>query len=212
MSPSSRLQSVARLLQISERKPQGPSPTFERAHLLLAFLTIGENKRIGRHSLAVRAGLGEGAVRTVLKRLREEGFAGADASGCHLTPGGQKAYSSLTKKLSPMADIEGSRLTMGAAQVAVSVRGAGDAVKSGIEQRDSAISVGAAGATTYVVRGSRFTIPGGSDDCEKDFPSRAWTALRKRLKPEDGDAVILCGSNREETARLGALSAALTLF
>jgi len=111
-----------------------------------------------------------------------------------------------------MAAIEGSRLTMGAAQVAVSVRGAGDAVKSGIEQRDSAISVGAAGATTYVVRGSRFTIPGGSDDCEKDFPSRTWTALRKRLKPKDGDAVILCGSNKEETARLGALSAALTLF
>jgi hypothetical protein len=160
----------------------------------------------------VRAGLGEGAVRTVLKRLREEGLADADASGCHLTPGGQKAYSSLTKKLSPMAAIEGSRLTMGAAQVAVSVRGAGDAVKSGIEQRDSAIGVGAAGATTYVVRGSRFTIPGGSDDCEKDFPSRAWTALRKQLKPKDGDAVILCGSNKEETARLGALSAALTLF
>ena len=212
MGPSSRLESLAKLLQISERKPQGPSPTFERAHLLLAFLTIGESGTIGRHSLAVRASLGEGAVRTVLKRLREEGFADADASGCHLTRGGQEAYSSLIKNLSPMAAIEGSRLTMGAAQVAVSVRGAGDAVKSGIEQRDSAIGLGAAGATTYVVRGSRFTIPGGSDDCEKDFPSRAWTALRKRLEPKDGDAVILCGSNKEETARLGALSAALTLL
>jgi hypothetical protein len=206
------LQPLTRLLQVRERRPKGPSPTFERAHLLLAFLTIGESRTIGRHSLAVRAGLGEGAVRTVLKRLREEGFADADASGCHLTRGGQMAYSSLTKKLSPMAAIEGSRLTMGEAQVAVSVRGAGNAVKRGIEQRDSAIGVGAAGATTYVVRGSRFTIPGGSDDCEKDFPSRAWTALRKQLKPKDGDAVILCGSNREETAMLGVLSAALTLL
>lgn len=212
MAPSDRLQSVARLLQSSEKKPRGPSPTFVRAHLLLAFLTIGESTTIGRHSLAVRAGLGEGAVRTILKRLREEGLADADASGCHLTRGGQEAYSLLVTKLSPMTAIEGSRLTMGAMQVAVSVRGAGDAVKSGIEQRDSAISVGAAGATTYVVRGSRFTIPGGSNDCEKDFPSRAWTALRKRLKSKDGDAVILCGSDREETARLGALSAALTLL
>lgn len=206
------MQPLARLLQVRERKPQGPSPTFERAHLLLAFLTIAESGTIGRHSLAVRAGLGEGAVRTVLKRLREEGFADSDASGCHLTRGGQEAYSSLIKKLSPMTTIEGSRLTMGAAQVAVCVRDGGDAVKSGIEQRDSAIGLGAAGATTYAVRGSRFTIPGGSDDCEKDFPSRSWKALRERLRPKDGDAVILCGSNKEETAKLGALSAALTLL
>ncbi len=206
------MQPLARLLQIRERKLQGPSPTFERAHLLLAFLTIGESGTIGRHSLAVRASLGEGAVRTVLKRLREEGFADADASGCHLTRAGQEAYSSLIKKLSPMTTIEGSRLTMGAAQVAVSVRGGGGVVKSGIEQRDSAIGLGAAGATTYVVRGSRFTIPGGSDDCEKDFPSKSWKTLRERLKPKDGDAVILCGSEKEETARLGALSAALTLL
>ncbi len=206
------MQPLVRLLQIRDRKPQGPSPTFERAHLLLAFLTIGESGTIGRHSLAVRAGLGEGAVRTVLKRLREEGFADADASGCHLTRVGQEVHSSLVKRLSPMTAIEGSRLTMGAAQVAVSVRGGGDAVKSGIEQRDSAIGLGAAGATTYVMRGSRFTIPGGSDDCEKDFPSRSWKALREQLRPKDGDAVILCGSDKEETARLGALSAALTLL
>jgi predicted transcriptional regulator len=206
------MQPLAKLLQSPKSKPQGPSPTFERAHLLLAFLTIGESGTIGRHSLAVRVGLGEGAVRTVLKRLREEGLADADASGCHLTKGGQKVYSSLSKKLSPLAAIEGSRLTMGASQVAVSVSGGGETVRSGIEQRDSAIGVGAAGATTYVVRGSRFTVPGGSDDCESDFPSRAWAALRKQLKPRSGDAVILCGSDREETARLGALSAALTLL
>lgn len=206
------MQPLARLLQNRNRKPQGPSPTFERVHLLLAFLTIGESGGIGRHSLAARVGLGEGAVRTVLKRLREGGFANTDASGCHLTRGGQEAYSALIKKLSPMTAIEGSRLTMGAAQVAVSVRGGGGAVKSGIEQRDSAIGLGAAGATTYIVRGPRFTIPGGSDDCEKDFPSRSWKALREQLRPKDGDAVILCGSDKEETARLGALAAALTLL
>jgi hypothetical protein len=199
-------------LQIPERKPQGPSPTFERAHLLLAFLTIGESGAIGRNSLAARAGLGEGAVRTVLKRLREEGLADADASGCHLTREGQEVYSSLTRKLTPIATIKGSRLTMGVAQVAVSVRVGGSAVGSGIKQRDSAISVGAEGATTYVIRGKRFTIPGGSNDCEKEFPSRTWTVLRKHLKPRDGDAVILCGSDKEETAKLGALSAALTLL
>lgn len=205
------MQPLARLLQIQDGKPQGPSPTFERAHLLLAFQIIGDAGAIGRHSLASRAGLGEGAVRTVLKRLRAEGLSDADASGCHLTRKGQAAYSALAKKLSPSAVIEGSRLTMGAVQVAVLLRGGGGSVRSGIEQRDSAIGVGAAGATTYVIRGSRFTIPGGSDDCERDFPGKAWGQLKK-LKPRNGDVVILCGSDTQESAKLGALSAALTLL
>jgi len=206
------LKPLARLLETPERRPRGPSPTFDRAHLLMAFITIGERGRIGRHSLAVRVGLGEGAVRTVLKRLREEGLADADASGCHLTRGGQAVYSMLARRLSALEEIEGSRLTMGSAQVAICVRSGGGKVRSGIEQRDSAIGVGAAGATTYVVRDSRFTIPGGSDDCERDFPSRVWVALKRRLKPMDGDAVVLCGSGEGETARLGALSAALSLL
>ena len=178
----------------------------------MAFITIGEGGAIGRHALAVRLGIGEGAVRTVLKRLREEGLVDADASGCHLTREGQQVYLSLTKKLSPLVAIRPSPLTVGNAQVAVSVRGGGKVVKGGIEQRDLAISVGAAGATTYVVRGSRFTIPGGSDDCERDFPGGAWTTLRKKLNPSNGDAVILCGSEVEDGARLGALSAALSLL
>ena len=203
---------LARLLQIHKGTPRGPSPTFERAHLLLAFITIGESEAIGRHALAVRLGIGEGAIRTVLKRLREEGLVDADASGCHLVREGGQVYHSLKKKLSPLVLVEPSKLTVGAAQVAICVRGSGRAVKGGIEQRDLAINVGAAGATTYVVHGSKFTIPGGSDDCERDFPGKAWTVLRKKLNPSTGDAVILCGSEREDTARLGALSAALSLL
>jgi predicted transcriptional regulator len=187
-------------------------PTFERAHLLLVFLTIAESKAIGRHALAARAGLGEGAVRTVLKRLREGGLADAGASGCHLTEAGREVYSSLSKKLSRATAVEGSALTVGAVQVAVCVRGAGTSVKAGIEQRDSAIAAGAAGATTFVMIGGRFTMPGGSGDCERDFPGRGWNTLRAVLEPSDGDAVIVCGGGTEETARLGALSAALGLL
>jgi len=151
-------------------------------------------------------------VRTVLKRLSEGGLAESDASGCHLTPTGREVRSSLAKKLSPIVTVEGGSLTVGAVQVAVAIRGGGDAVKTGIEQRDYAIAAGAAGATTFIMKGPCFTMPGGSEDCEQDFPSRAWERLRSQLRPHDGDAVILCGSNSEKSARLGALSAALNLL
>ena len=206
------LKSLAGLLKLADRRARGPSPTFGTAHFLFAFMTIGEKGTIGRHALASHTGLGGGAVRTVIKKLREEGYAGANASGSFLTPAGSRVYDSVLRKLSPMVTLQGTQLTMGGFQVAVAIRSKGRLVLRGIEQRDWAIRVGAAGATTYVIRADKFTVPGGSSDCERDFPSKTWSALRSGLKPKNGDSVILCGAQDETTAKLGALSAAVTLL
>jgi hypothetical protein len=206
------LQSVSGLLQIAERPVQGPAPSFEKPHLVLAFIIIGDSGIIGRQVLAVRSGLKEGPIRTILKKLREDGYAQANASGCYLTKAGERVYESLRSRLTEFLPLDGSELAMGDSQVGLVVRGGGKAVKTGLEQRDSAITLQAVGATTFVLKDGKFTIPGGSNDCERDFPSRAWGTLRMRLKPKNWDAVIVCGAKDENTARLGALSAALTLF
>jgi hypothetical protein len=83
---------------------------------------------------------------------------------------------------------------------------------SGIEQRDASIKAGAAGATTYVIRDSKFQTPGSSQDCQKDFPSRAWQVLRNELQPDEADVVIVCGSQDRRTSFIGAMSAALSLL
>lgn len=206
------MQSLTALLRISEKRAQGPSPTFDRAHILLAFLTIGDSATIGRQALASNSGLGEGSVRTVLKKLRDAGYAEVDASGSRLTRRGRSVYAVLRGRLSPIVSLEGSRLTVGDRQAAIGVRGGARRLKSGIEQRDSAIMVGAAGATTYAIRGAKFSIPGGSSNCEEDFPSDVWKVLREKVAPRDGDAVVLCGAQGDHKARLGALAAALTLL
>lgn len=203
--------SLASLLQISERPLQGPPASFERAHLLLAFITIGETGVIGRQSLAVRSGLGEGAVRTVIKKLREDGYAGTTSSGCYLTTSGKRIFRSIQEKFSPIVSLNASTLTVGVFHVAMAARGAARNMKTGLEQRDAAVKIGATGASTYIIKSGKFAIPGGSSDCEKDFPGKVWSALREQLSPKNGDAVILCGASDETTAKLGALSAALTL-
>ena len=200
------------LLRIAESREKGPATTFERAHLLFAFINIGDNRTIGRGALAVQSGLGEGAVRTIIKKLRKDGFVETNASGCFLTPGGRRVYDSIWKKLSHIAVIRSSNLGMGGIQAAVAVRGNMKAVRYGIEQRDSAIRVGAAGAITYIIKTGKIAIPGGSADCEEDYPDEAWSELREELDPRNGDAVILCGAQQETTAKLGALSAALTIM
>ena len=206
------MNSVEPLLEIAGRRPRGPSPIFDAAHILLAFLTIGEGKFICRHALASRTGLGEGSIRKILKKLRDEGYEAANASGCFLTPAGKRVYKSILKKLSAPASFRSTPLTIGEFQVALAVRNGRRSVSKGIEQRDSATRVGAAGATTYLIRSNMFTIPDGSSDCEKDFPSKAWSTLRTELKPRNGDAVVISGAGDLTTAKLGALAAAATLL
>jgi predicted transcriptional regulator len=174
-------------------------------------LTIGNSSAIGRQALAKKVGLGEGAIRTILKRLRDQGYVETNAYGCVLSPKGKKAFSEIKAKIPKIVPIPETKLTIGSNQVALVVKGASSRVSNGIRERDASIKVGASGATTYLVRDSRFTVPKGSTDCEKDFPGTIWARLRGELQPKSGDVVIVCGSDNEITSELGAISAALTL-
>ena len=207
-----RLVSLSGLVRLAQKHEPGPNPGFGTEHTILAFLTIGGAGTIGRESLAEQSGLGQGSVRTVLKRFRQEGFVKADPFGCRLTDSGEALYQSIMKKVTPLVPLAGSSLSVGKFQIGILVRAKGTHITNGISQRDSAIRIGASGATSYVIIGNKFTTPGGSPDCEKDFPSRAWHELRAKLNPKNGDAVIVCGAPGETTAKLGALSAALTLL
>jgi len=206
------LSELARILKLAAEREPGPIPSFVEPHLLLALMVTGEAGRIGRQALAKRVGLGEGAIRTILKRMRDDGFMQVNASGCSLTRRGLSAYRYLRRVIPATLELESTTLTVGKNQIAILLRGAGQRVGNGIGQRDAAIKVGASGATTYFLSNSRFQIPGDSNDCEKDFPGPVWRRLRRELRPDNGDAVIVCGAERRLTSMLGALSAAITLL
>ena len=203
---------ISTLLGLVEKKEQGPSPVFSKEHVLLAFLTIGAAREIGRQALARSLNLGEGSMRTVLKKFSQAGYVETDTLGCHLTPSGRRLRTSILKSIPSMVPVSDSQVGVGRSQVAVLVRPPGGPFANGLDQRDSAIRIGATGAATYVIKDGKFAIPGNSPDCEKDFPGPVWRVLRSELSPGDGDVVILCGAADETTARLGALSAALTLL
>lgn len=203
--------SIRDLLDLADSGAPGPHPSFGGPHILLVFLAIASSSYIGRQALAKKSGLGEGATRTVLRKLKEEGYVDVIRSGCFLAKAGKVMAESIESSMPSMVTVPRSGLTMGDHQAALVLRGACGLVRSGIEQRDSAIRIGASGATTYTIRSGKFIIPGGSSDCERDFPSPAWSVLKKGLGPRNGDVVILCGGRDEVSARLGALAAAITL-
>jgi predicted transcriptional regulator len=149
------------LEELTEEKAPGPTASFSAVHLLLAIERVAE-KPIGRNRLAEELRIGEGAVRTLLERLREAGLIRTSKTGCSLTREGLKLfeqYRSAIKK----ARIEKNELTLTDYNYAVLVKNSAQKVKTAIEQRDAAVMAGARNATTIVCKKGRlyFHLPTG---------------------------------------------------
>jgi hypothetical protein len=79
-----------------------------------------------------------------------------------------------------------------------------------MEQRDAAIKMGATGATTLLFKHNKFVIPGTKnyDSLEKE-PHIA-KLLIKKLKPEDGDIVMI--GSAVTSIRIAEFAALLTML
>ena len=192
----------------SEKAP-GPSPSFTTLHLLLAMELIAE-KEIGRNKLAESLGVGEGAIRTILGRLKDAELVEISKTGCSLTDSGLRLwreYASVLRKI-PIGQNE---LALAKFNFAVLVKNCGEAVGSGMEQRDAAVMAGAKSATTIRVKKGRLIIPSVSGDVARDFPKAA-NQLISLLHPRENDVIVIGGSDSPRKAEHGALAAAWSLL
>jgi hypothetical protein len=206
------LQALEAIRRLGGTKYLGPSPTFSELHLLKTVYLLGERAALGRGLLARHLGLGHGAVRTVIERLRKSQLITVGRGGCKLTPRGQRTFEALRRVLSPLKSVDAGRLATGKHSTAVLVRGVAGKVRIGIEQRDAAIRAGATGAATIIYRRRRFEIPGSSGDAEGQFPDPVWRRLVDVFQPHDGDVIIVSSAASREVSENGALSAATTLL
>jgi predicted transcriptional regulator len=196
---------------VLEADYRGPRAVFTQVHVLKALTAVGKGGTVGRGRLGELTGLGQGEVRTLIKRLRDSGFIAIEPSGCVLTPRGQEEYAKIASLLIWSSSVRAEGLNLGVRCWAVVVAGGARKVRYGIEQRDAAIKEGAEGAFTALFRANRFTVPGEGTDCEKGGPAEPWTSIRK-ASLHDGDAVVIAGSRKDSDSENGALAAALTLF
>jgi DNA-binding transcriptional ArsR family regulator len=198
------------LEKIASEKAPGPPPTFSVLHILRALELIAE-KPTGRGKLAENLKVGEGAIRTIISRLRDAGLVAISKAGCTLTDKGLmlfKEYRSFFKK---KIGIRKNELTIAKHSIAVLIKNCGHKVKSGVEQRDAAIMAGAKGATTILFKKGRLIIPAVSDDVAKDFPEAASQILTS-MNPEEDDVIVVSSADSLEKAEYGALAAAWMLL
>jgi hypothetical protein len=198
---------LAVLRQIVDADSPGRSPAYSEAHAFKALEIIGSGIGVGRQQLASEICLGEGTVRTLIRRMRAFGLVDVSRGGMTLTDRGGALIESLRGILTSRAFPE-DQITVGPVNHAVIVKGAANQVRRGIEQRDAALMAGALGATTLVLVGGRLVMPGMGEEVDPCVGELVF----ELLDPEEGDAIIIGSAGTSIVAEIGALSAALELL
>ena len=191
-------------------KGPGPSTTFSMSHIFYALELMAE-KPIGRTKLAEKLNIGEGAIRTIISRLKDAGLVVTSKEGCNLTDKGLNVWEKFVKVFPKRIRIKKTPLTTSEYNYAFLVKNKGHKVKSGIDQRDAAIIGGARRAVAMVFKNGRLMIESCSNSIERDFPE-ASNRILKDLKPEDNDVIIIAGADNLLKAKRGAFAASWALL
>jgi len=207
----SRVKALNLIERVAERAAPGRAPSFTEAHVITALEVIGTGRAVGRIRLSKVLGLGEGETRTLLKHLRNQDLVKVSRLGIALSMFGEKIFSELRSQMGEGIEVPGSPLTVGPFNVAVLVRGAAHKVRSGLEQRDAAIKVGALGATTLVFRNNRLIMPGVDEGILRDA-SAICDLFVSKLGPEENDVIIIGSADGRQVAEFGAKMAAFELL
>ncbi len=195
---------------IAGKKAPGPSTTFTVFHIFYA-LELMSQKPLGRNKLAKKLNVGDGAVRTIISRLRNAGLIETSKEGCSLTKKGLEIWRQFEQVFPKRVEIQKSELSESEFNFAFLVKNSGQKVRSGIDQRDAAIIAGARKALVIVFKNGHLRIESVSDRIEKDYPKAA-SQILKQLTPEDNDVIIVAGADSALRAKRGAFAASWSLI
>lgn len=196
------------LQKVVSRRGSSKVLSFSAPHVLKALQILHSDKYVSRASFCKELHMGEGAVKTLILHLKEDGLADSVKSGTFLTKKGQKFADDFFKLIPNECVVPKSKIIQGKNQHAVLLRNYANEIKSGIEQRDAAILYGATGAVTILYRKSKFVFPGYEVDCLQDDAKTRFVLL-KNLVPRENDVVIITTASDPFVAEVSAKNSAL---
>lgn len=178
----------------------GADPSFGAVHILRTVMILSGG-RTGRKELVERLGIGEGSVRTILKRLKAARIIGSSRPGHSLTLKGKNLAGRVAKRISN--PLRTSSIENGCA---VQINGA--KLSSSLELRDRAVRAGASMALVLEMRDGDVSFPEkGMEFCE------SMPELDAEIKGKfSGDGVVVvCSACDYSTAENAALMVAMNL-
>lgn len=143
------VESLKKFMQkIAGKKAPGPSTTFTIFHVFYALELLAQTP-LGRNKLAEKLQVGDGAVRTIISRLRDAGLIETSKDGCNLTGKGSEVWEQFEEIFPRRVELSRSELSASQFNFAFLVKNCTLKVGSGIDQRDAAIIAGARKALSY---------------------------------------------------------------
>ena len=202
-------QYVKMLENISGRYAHSRVLSFDMVHVFKALQLMENRGHVSRNLLCQELVLGEGTIKTLLKHLKMHGMIKSTNAGTKMTSKATTIFSELLSYIPEEMNLPKCSIALGKFNYVVLLKQFSFAIKSGVEQRDSAIKMGALGATTMLFKDGKFVMPDTNYDSLKKEPY-IYSLLIEKLKPEDKDIIIIGSDDKsEKTAELAAKSAAL---
>lgn len=191
------------------------SPAFKPHHAAVALILIGREQPLGRYDLCEKMSIGEGSVRTLMKRLSEANLIEAEGKqGQTLTSSGQDLFERVIEDVPIGLELDIRRLVMYEYAYANLVKGSADRITDGIRQRDEAIiqgGYGRAGATTLIQHRGNILMPPDDFHVLREYSDEA-LLLIDSLRPDDEDSIVIGSADNANLAREVAMAAVMTLF
>lgn len=199
---------VRTLEKVATRYAPSRLLSFGAVHVFIALQLMLQGGHVSRDALGKKLGLGEGAVKTLVKHMKIRGLVETSNGGTRMTARGKIICQGILSAIPAEMGLPKSSVALGRHNYAVLLKDFGFAIRSGIEQRDSAIRMGAIGATTLFYREDRFMMPNSVNDTLKKEQALR-NELLEKLKPQDGDAIIIGSADSGRVAEIAAKNAAL---
>ncbi len=189
----------------------GNRKSFDDNDLMFVLETVYDSFRfsevIGRADISRATDIGEGVVRTIIQRLKSMNFVSVNRYGVGITETGLDFIR--TVGITYMR-LDHTDSAIGAYQVPLLIKGKGNRINKGIEQRNCALKIGADGCTTVIYRNGKLLLPPEWDIDEKS-PDLAAQIRRYPLSEED--VILIGGSDADlRMASKASNSAALALL
>jgi hypothetical protein len=203
---------IKALFKVAGKYAPSRNISFGIVHIFKTLQLIENRGHVSRGLLSKELALGGGVVKTLIKRLKMQDMIHTTKSGTIMTEKGKSIYSHLRSSVPAELSVPKCSVALGKFNYAILLKQFNFAIKSGIEQRDAAIKMGAKGATTLLYKSGRFVMPSTEGTLD---PLHAEPEIRNllinRMQPiEDGDSIIIGSDDvSKRSAELAAKSAAL---
>ncbi len=202
-------------IRLSEPADGRVAPAFKPHHAAVGLIMIGREQPLGRYELCEKMSIGEGSVRTLLKRLTEADYIEPEGKqGQRLTSKGQRLFNEISEDIPIGLMLNVRRLVMYEYAYANLVREKAAKVSDGVRQRDEAIiqgGYGKAGATTLIQRNIRLVMPPDDFHMLSTYEDETLLIIES-LRPQNNDVVVIGSANDPSLAREVSMAAVMTLF